>query len=445
MIAHFIFVLAVLGTEVSCAQYTKCPRMYDSEDFEIDGDNDPADPEEPMFGMPTEPAAHSEENQLGLESANEHRLRQAFGKFGRSTAATATEIFKVQSDVDYIKMQNKRFALVRWQLQVLFLKKKGYLASGKIQLAAKGSSPARAILNWRTAAALNPRRMRKRWPKDQDVDHIFSLSANYLVSSRSDKRAKDIQVQFSNGLRIQMPLKVFNLHPLSVDMLAGFKAGQKERLALKNQASREAMTRAQISSLARSMQRNSRSSSPGAEEADEEDIVETKAKASLSNFLDHSLERPRAKAKEEAVSTDEEESDEEDNASTQFAEAMKVLAGCKKKEAAAENLSKEEDTESDDTGSDEDAEPAASTKAKTKPSKVGSRGARRAGQRLPDAKNNTASAAPKKKSRTRRKELEDEAAADFEFEEMMCDTANAGRAEADKAMVERKGDDGTNG
>ena len=82
MIAHFIFVLAVLGTEVGCAQCTKCPTMWDSDDYEIDGDADPADPEEPMFGMPTEPAAHSDENQLGPEGAIQHRRRQAFEKFG---------------------------------------------------------------------------------------------------------------------------------------------------------------------------------------------------------------------------------------------------------------------------------------------------------------------------------------------------------------------------
>ena len=322
MTEPFLFVLAVLGTQTMCAQYKKYPAMYDSEDYEVDL------ADVVLFDPPVEPSAHSDENKRGLEEARHHRVRRVFDKFARSIAAKADAAIKDQQSLAFFGIGTLRFALLKWQVQAFFARRKRYLASDELHRAARGAVAARAILNMRTGTALDPRYLVVIWPEGKSVDHIFLLSANFHRTSmgRTDTRSKDIQVRFCDRSRVQLPLKIFNKHPDSVDMLAEYKAGQKVLLMQRNRATRADRTndlmskvRFKSESLARSKQRNSGSLSPGGEGAAGEKAMLKDSRSSLSNFLDHSLARSWKGSQDGSGSgADEEESDEEESAKAQY-------------------------------------------------------------------------------------------------------------------------------
>ena len=225
---HFV-VAVVLCTQGGFVQSTQASAMSSDSQHSDLSYFDGSDPDEP-----------DQSQDPWTDRASKFRLRRAFMQFAWEAQHSASTQLRKSAAHEGYAAYNLHHAFTKWQVRVYHKRGLAHIRSERFKSLWLGDPKIRAAHNIREGAADNPRTMVLAWPRGKEMVSIISLSANYQVTAtgEQDKRKKDIQVLFDSGERIQMPLKVFNKHPDSVELLADFKAELKGAISAKNNTSR---------------------------------------------------------------------------------------------------------------------------------------------------------------------------------------------------------------
>ena len=238
-------------------------------------------------------------------------------------------------------------AILKWQVHATHKRGLDHIRSDHFDSLWQGDPATKAILSFRSKAAGDQRVLVLNWPEGKEVGNIISLSANYQVtaSGKQDKRTKDIQVRFQTGERVQMPLKIFNTHPDSAELLADYKVAVKAGLANKNAQTRASLRRqlssaSRSKSLARLKNKNIKSSTSDEGGAAADRDTRAAARADLSQFLGESMGRKQSDSSSVSEPATSDGSDDEEDAVTEFNRDMQALEAAEARHVAAKTAKK---------------------------------------------------------------------------------------------------------
>ena len=271
-------------------------------------------------------------------------MRRAFNHIVLLNSRKARASVNARTAIAGFMNSNLTVAILKWQVHAFHKRGLAHIKSDHFKEVFQVDPASRAVFNLRSKAADDPRVLVLRWPSGKEMESIISLSACYHVtaSGKHDKRTKDIQVRFDSGERIQMPLKIFNEHPDSFELLTDFKAELKEKLASKNAQSRASLRR-QLSasksmSLARLKKRNIKSSTS---DEDAERDARAGARADLSQFLDESMGRAHTESSSSSVAElFATSSDDDEDAVSEFNRDLQAIKDAEARYAAAKSAKK---------------------------------------------------------------------------------------------------------